>query len=91
MMGNMGNKAGLAKSAHFSSPEVALRDPIEQDFALNRRLANQIYARDKMEGARERREATEEIKRELGKKLLKKREEEQKKREKDFKEARIRQ
>lgn len=76
MMGNMGNKGQLMRSANFSSPEVALRDPIEQDFALNRRLANQIYSRDKMEGARERRDAAAEVKREAGKTMLKKRDEE---------------
>jgi len=90
MMGNMANKGNM-RSTNFSSPEVALRDPIEQDFSLNRRLANQIYARDKMDGARERREAQDEIKRETAKKLMKKRDEETKKREKDFKESRQRQ
>lgn len=73
-----------------SSPEVALREPIEQDFALNRRLAHQIYARDKMEGARERREEANEKRRAEIAKLTKKRDEEQKKREKDFKISRER-
>ena len=62
MLGNA-NK-GNFRSTTFSSPEVALREPIEQDFSLNRRLAHQIYARDKMEGARERRENMEETRRE---------------------------
>ena len=77
----------MAKT-NFSSPEVALREPIEQDFALNRRLAHQIYARDKMDGARERRENAEEMKRETVKKMLKKRDEDTKKREKEFKATR---
>lgn len=90
MMGMAGNK-GPMRSAGFASPEVALREPIEQDFSLNRRLAHQIYARDKMEGARERREATDAVKQENAKKLQKKRDEEQKKLEKEFKDARARQ
>jgi len=56
----MGGNKGNFRSTNFSSPEVALREPIEQDFSLNRRLAHQIYARDKMEGARERRDVMEE-------------------------------
>jgi hypothetical protein len=40
----------------FSSPEVILREPLEQDFVMNRRLANQINARDKEEAARDNRE-----------------------------------
>lgn len=38
---------------NFSSPEVVLREPLEQDFVMNRRLANQINARQKEEAAKE--------------------------------------
>ena len=86
MMGMSANK-GPMRSAGFNSPEVALREPIEQDFSLNRRLAHQIYARDKMEGARERREITEALRQENAKKLHKKHDEEAKKIEKELKEA----
>lgn len=74
MMGNMQNKG--MHNTQFSSPEVALREPIEQDFSLNRRLAHQIYAKDKMDGARERREMADLTKTETHKKLQKKRDEE---------------
>lgn len=41
-MGNRGgsNTVKNLNRTNFSSPEVALREPLEQDFSLNRRLAH---------------------------------------------------
>lgn len=39
MRGGSSTVKGLNRT-NFSSPEVALREPLEQDFSLNRRLAH---------------------------------------------------
>lgn len=63
--GTLGSGMHTSPSMHrtnFSSPEVVLREPLEQDFVMNRRLANQINARNKEEAARENRTRIQEEK-----------------------------
>jgi hypothetical protein len=38
-MGGMNTSPSMHRT-NFSSPEVVLREPLEQDFVMNRRLAN---------------------------------------------------
>ena len=78
----MGHSQSMNKT-NFSSPEVVLREPLEQDFVMNRRLANQINARNKEEAARENREKLKEEKKKKLDAEIKKKSDDLKKKEKE--------